>query len=116
RGTGSPPSSGGTRPVTIRVQLNVSVHFVTAIVTHGHRITVEYVERALADILDENAPVEPSEVRRGRPSLSGGHVHSPQITFRLPDQLHRQAVDAAEREGKTVSTLAREALERYLRQ
>lgn len=83
---------------------------------HGNRITAEYVERALADILDGNVPVQPSEVRRGRPSLSGGPAHSPQVTFRLPDQLHRQAVDAAEREGKTVSALAREALERYLRQ
>lgn len=44
---------------------------------HGNRITGEYLERALADILDEDAPVEPSEVRRGRPSLSGGGTHSP---------------------------------------
>lgn len=82
---------------------------------HGNRITSDYLDRALADILDEDAPVEPSEVHRGRPSLSGGSTHSPQVTFRLPDQLHRQAVDAAEREGKTVSALAREALEQYLR-
>lgn len=82
---------------------------------HGNRVTREYVERALADIVDEDALVTPSEVRPGRPSLSGGRTHSPQVTFRVPDQLHRQAVDAAEREGKTVSALAREALERYLR-
>jgi hypothetical protein len=82
---------------------------------HGNRVTREYVERALADIVDENALVAPSEVRPGRPSLSGGRTHSPQVTFRVPDQLHRQAVDAAEREGKTVSALAREALEQYLR-
>lgn len=82
---------------------------------HGNRVTQEYVERALADIIDENTHVEPSEVRAGRPSLSGGRTHSPQVTFRVPDQLHRQAVDAAEREGKTVSALAREALEQYLR-
>lgn len=82
---------------------------------HGNRVTREYVERALADILDEDIFVAPSEVRPGRPSLSGGHTHSPQVTFRVPDQLHRQAVDAAEREGKTVSALAREALEQYLR-
>ncbi len=82
---------------------------------HGNRVTREYVERALADILDETTLAEPSEVRPGRPSLSGGRTHSPQVTFRIPDQLHRQAVDAAEREGKTVSALAREALEQYLR-
>ncbi len=78
-------------------------------------MTREYVERARADILDEDSLVTPSEVRPGRPSLSGGRTHSPQVTFRIPDQLHRQAVDAAEREGKTVSALAREALEQYLR-
>lgn len=82
---------------------------------HGNRVTREYVERALADIVDENILVVPSEVRPGRPSLSGGRTHSPQVIFRIPDQLHRQAVDAAEREGKTVSALAREALEQYLR-
>lgn len=82
---------------------------------HGNRVTREYVKRALADIVDENILVAPSEVRPGRPSLSGGRTHSPQVTFRVPDQLHRQAVDAAEREGKTVSALAREALEQYLR-
>lgn len=82
---------------------------------HGNRVTREYIERALVDILDENTPVAPSKARPGRPSLSGGRTHSPQVTFRIPDQLHRQAVDAAEREGKTVSALAREALEHYLR-
>ena len=82
---------------------------------HGNRVTREYVQRALADILDENIQVAPSDVRPGRPSLSGGRTHSPQVTFRIPDQLHRQAVDAAERAGKTVSALAREALEQYLR-
>lgn len=82
---------------------------------HGNRVTREYVRRALVDILDEDAPVAPIDVRPGRPSLSGGRTRSPQVTFRMPDQMHRQAVDAAEREGKTVSALAREALEQYLR-
>ncbi|MGH3693507.1 MAG: hypothetical protein ACRDRX_05835 [Pseudonocardiaceae bacterium] len=82
---------------------------------HGNRVTPEYVQRALADILDETIPVVPSDIRPGRPSLSGGSTHSPQVTFRMPDQLHKQAVNAAEREGKTVSALAREALEQYLR-
>jgi hypothetical protein len=83
---------------------------------HGRRVTADYVNRALADIIDEHSSVHPTEVRRGRPSLSGEGAHSPQVTFRLPAQLHRDAVDAAEREGTTVSALAREALERYLRQ
>ena len=86
--------------------------------SHGNRVTTEYVEKALADVLDESSPVHPAAVatRPGRPSLAGGRAHSPQVTFRLPEQLHREAVDAAEREGVTISALAREALEQYLRQ
>ncbi len=44
----------------------------------------------------------------GRKSLTGGSVHSPRIQFRLPE--HRAQV-----EGKSLSVLAREALEHYLR-
>lgn len=39
---------------------------------HGSRVTREYVQRALVDILDEHIPVAPSDVHLGRPSLSGG--------------------------------------------
>lgn len=53
------------------------------------------------------------EVRRaaGRPSLSGKAEHSPQIAFRVPRQLRDRAARLAADEGKTVSELAREALE-----
>lgn len=83
----------------------------------GRRITEEYVERALSDILDEDAPVTPSSVtypRRGRRSLTGSGVHSPRVSFRVSDDLQRRAQAKARREGKTVSVLAREALERYV--
>ncbi len=30
--------------------------------SHGNRVTPEYVEKALADVLDENSPVRPAEV------------------------------------------------------
>ena len=51
---------------------------------------------------------------RGRPSLTGGGRHSPQVSFRVPERLARRAEEVAAREGKSVSQLGREALEEYL--
>ena len=47
----------------------------------------------------------------GRPSLSGARQRSPQIAFRVPPKVRERAAEVAAREGKTVSELAREALE-----
>jgi predicted HicB family RNase H-like nuclease len=52
--------------------------------------------------------------RGGRPSLSGGQTHSPQVSFRVPEQTRERAVARAEAEGVTVSELARRALEQLL--
>ena len=56
------------------------------------------------------------EVRRagGRPSLSGAAARSPQIAFRVPPEVRERAAQVAAAEGKTVSQLAREALESRL--
>lgn len=56
------------------------------------------------------------EVRRvgGRPSLSGESARSPQIAFRVPPEVRERAARVAAAEGKTVSQLAREALEARL--
>ncbi len=55
------------------------------------------------------------EVRRGgRPSLSGKAAHSPQIAFRVPVEVRDRASQVAADEGKTISQLAREALEARL--
>ena len=56
------------------------------------------------------------EVRRtgGRPSLSGEATHSPQIAFRVPPEVRDRAAEVAAAAGKTVSQLAREALEARL--
>ena len=51
---------------------------------------------------------------RGRPSLTGESQHSPRVTFRLDPEVRDEAAARAEREGKTVSELAREALKQYL--
>jgi predicted DNA-binding protein len=72
----------------------------------GRRIT----EVRAAQLADEAL----SKVGRGRPSLAGGPSHSPQVSFRAPAELRVRAEERAAREGKTVSQLAREALERLL--
>ena len=67
----------------------------------GKRLTTEVAETII------------EEVRRagGRPSLSGEATHSPQIAFRVPAEVRKRAAEVAAAEGKTVSQLAREALE-----
>lgn len=47
----------------------------------------------------------------GRPSLSGNAAASPQIAFRVAPDVRDRAAQVAAREGKTISQLAREALE-----
>lgn len=73
--------------------------------SNGNRITearaAEMAEHAL-------------RAARGRPSLTRAGHHSPRVSFRLPDTALEQAERVAKREGKTVSALAREALEHYL--
>ncbi|WP_036405810.1 plasmid mobilization protein [Microbispora rosea] len=71
----------------------------------GNRIDEAYVEAAV------------EHVRRtvGRPSLTAPGRRSPQVTFRLSPEEKAAARALAEREGKTVSQLAREAFARYLR-
>ncbi|MBA2694726.1 MAG: ribbon-helix-helix protein, CopG family [Actinobacteria bacterium] len=40
--------------------------------------------------------------------------HSPRVSFRVPEQTRRRAEERARAEGRSVSEVAREALERYL--
>jgi hypothetical protein len=69
----------------------------------GRRITGKYVDRVV------DAARKP-----GRPALSGEEGPSPAIAFRLPADLRRRAEAVAADEGKSVSELAREALEARL--
>lgn len=72
----------------------------------GQRITEARAEQIAADTLER--------ARRGRPSLGRRGGRSPQITFRLSPRLRAAAVKRAKRDGKKVSDVAREALERHL--
>ncbi len=67
----------------------------------GRRVTDAYVKSLV------EAARKP-----GRPSLAKGR--SPAVAFRLPRELREKAEAVAEREGKTISQLAREALESRL--
>ena len=79
---------------------------------------VEELVREIEDDTTEwSGPLPKSQwpVRgRGRPSLTGEPRHSPRVTFRLDPAARQKAAERAEREGKTVSELARDALKRYL--
>ena len=55
--------------------------------------------------------IEEARRRGGRPSLTGEAAISPRVTFRLTPEVRDRAAQIAEREGKTISQLAREALE-----
>jgi hypothetical protein len=52
-------------------------------------------------------------VRVGRPSLDGERV-SERITFRIPPDLYDAAQAKADKELRSISNLAREALKRYV--
>jgi hypothetical protein len=52
------------------------------------------------------------ELAPGRPSLGKGV--SPRISYRVPERLYSRARAKAKKEGRTVSELARDALEKYI--
>ncbi len=83
----------------------------------GNQITDEYVNDAIVDVhraIDEGRVPVPTG-RGGRPSLTGENAHSPRVSFRVPEELRERAKARAAQEGKTVSALAREAFEQFLR-
>lgn len=80
----------------------------------GTVITEELAEQ-WAEEFEQNPP-DPSEFERryvGRPSLSTAG-RSPRVSFRAPMDLYHAAWKRADKEGRSLSSLAREALERYL--
>jgi hypothetical protein len=53
--------------------------------------------------------------RVGRRSLAGGSGQSPRLNFRTTLDLYERAAARARHEGKTVSQIAREALEKFVK-
>jgi hypothetical protein len=79
----------------------------------GKVLTEEDTER-IADEIESDEPVVFTAIRPvGRPSLDGNGA-SPRVTFRVPRALYDAAAERAIKEERTVSAVAREALERFL--
>jgi hypothetical protein len=70
----------------------------------GTRLTTEVAAQIVQD----------ARRAAGRPSLTGPGKHSPQVSARVPAELRDAAERQARHEGKSVSQLIRELLERYL--
>lgn len=70
------------------------------------RVTTEYALHAAEEALQIARP--------GRPPLGAIGQASPRVSFRVPEQTRRRAEQRARVEGRSVSEVAREALERYL--
>ena len=83
--------------------------------TIGPDVDLDAEDVRLADgsrLTEDRAAEIVDEVRRvGRPSLTGEAAASPRITFRIAPSTRDRAAEIAAQEGKTVSQLAREALE-----
>jgi hypothetical protein len=80
---------------------------VVAVTTSGANIT-EKIADELADEAERGYDLSIGR-RRGRPSLDQGV--SPRVTFRITGELQERA----EREGKSLSELARDALADYVK-
>ena len=50
----------------------------------------------------------------GRPTLGAGHGASPRINVRLAPEVYEAIVSRARRDGRKVSDVAREAVERFV--
>jgi hypothetical protein len=72
--------------------------------TDGSRLTHQAATQIVAD----------ARHSAGRPSLTGPGKHSPQVSARVPAELREAAEQRARSEGKSVSQLIRELLERHL--
>jgi hypothetical protein len=87
---------------------------VLGVTPSGTVITEELAERWAEEIEREGLDVSKVERRYvGRPSL-GAAGQSPRVSFRASPDLFKAAWKRADKEGRSLSSLAREALERYL--
>lgn len=84
-------------------------------VTRTGLVLTEKVAEEMAEDFEKNPPDLSTWHRRyvGRPSL-GPNGLSPRISFRVPPDLHEAAWARADKEGRSLSELAREAFDRYM--
>jgi hypothetical protein len=79
----------------------------------GRVITDEVADRIADEIESGEEFVFLRKRPVGRPSLDGNRA-SPRVSFRVPKALYDAATERAIEEERTVSALAREAMEKYL--
>jgi len=80
----------------------------------GTVLTEELAEKWAEEI--EQNPPDPSKLQRryvGRPSL-GPKGLSPRVSFRVPPDLYEAAWARADKEGRSLSELARDAFNQYM--
>ena len=86
-------------------------------VVAGIEMTDEHVDLLVEETIE--TPLRDDAVwcypQRGRPSLTGKPATSPHVGFRVSPELREQADALARRRGISLSQLAREALEQYLK-
>jgi hypothetical protein len=84
----------------------------TPIAKSGRPVTDELADRLATEA---EAGYDLSRGRQvGRKSLAGGRGQSPRVNIRTTLDLYERALARAVREGKTLSQLARDALEKYV--
>lgn len=84
-------------------------------VTRSGTVITEEIAEQMAEEFEREG-FDPSKVERryvGRPSL-GPAGHSPRVSFRVPPDLYKAAWARADKEGRSLSDLAREAFNRYM--
>lgn len=84
-------------------------------VTRSGLVITEKVAEEMAEDFEKNPPDLSTWKRRyvGRPSL-GEKGLSPRVSFRVPPDLYKAAWARADKEGRSLSELAREAFNRYM--
>lgn len=84
-------------------------------VTRSGKVITEKVAEEMAEDFEKNPPDLSTWKRRyvGRPSL-GPNGLSPRVSFRVPPDLYKAAWARADKEGRSLSELAREAFNRYM--
>jgi hypothetical protein len=80
----------------------------------GRRLSKQHVESLTKEAEKgyDLSKAKSERVQPGRPSLDEGV--SPRITYRVAGGLYARTKKKAEAEGRTISEVAREALERYV--
>jgi hypothetical protein len=84
-------------------------------VTDSGKVITEKVAEEMAEDFEKDPPDLSTWKRRyvGRPSL-GPKGLSPRVSFRVPPDLYKAAWARADKEGKSLSELAREAFNRHM--